>query len=295
MSTHPTEDSYPQEYPIMIGNPDNFWLWTKDGDFDLNHPTDITTDPAPPYVRLETNNNPIIINTDKTALVIINMINKSLSRPSKPRRPVHDVEDFLIARAIPAVRKAGIQVIWLNRGLSAEGLAASSPTVSRIWSFGVDNNYQPDKGIGSDMGSLPIEDGSTAQAGRFLIKGDCSAQLHAPLERLRRESLDSSRPDALFYKVHIPAMCGGDSEFEDFLREKGITTLLFGGANTEYCVLGSLIAANMKDFDTIMLSDATGTINGEGAMRERLRLSKEGWGFLSSVEALEKGLPYMVR
>ena len=109
MSTHPTEDSYPQEYPVMIGNPNNFWLWTKDGEFDLTHPTAITTGPASPYVRLETNNNPIIINTDKTALVIINMINKSLSRPSKPRRPVHDVEDFLIARAIPAVRKAAFK------------------------------------------------------------------------------------------------------------------------------------------------------------------------------------------
>jgi nicotinamidase-related amidase len=62
----------------------------------------------------------------------------------------------------------------------------------------------------------------------------------------------------------------------------------------EFCVLGSMAAANVKGFDTVLLRDATGTTNGEAAMATNLQVSRKGWGFQSSIEALEKGMESMV-
>jgi nicotinamidase-related amidase len=110
------------------------------------------------------------------------------------------------------------------------------------------------------------------------MKGIWNYELHAPFEKMRQKGMKLSSPDVMFYKDRIPAMCGRHSEFEDFLREKGITTLLFGGANAEFCVLGSMDAANVKGFDTVLLRDATGTTNGEAALTTSLQVSRKGWG-----------------
>jgi hypothetical protein len=59
-------------------------------------------------------------------------------------------------------------------------------------------------------------------------------------------------------------------------------------------VLGSMAAANMKGFDTVLLRDATGTTNGEAAMATSLHVTRKEWGFQFSIEALEKGLESMV-
>jgi nicotinamidase-related amidase len=166
--------------------------------------------------------------------------------------------------------------------------------MQRIWAYEMDRTYKRGQGIRGDMGDIEIEDGTTVQGGRVFMRGTWNSELHAPLEAMRQEGMKLSPLDVIFYKDRIPAMCGGHSDFEDFLRERGITTLLYGGANAEFCMLGSMAAANVKGFDTVLLRDATGTTNGEAAIATSSQVSRKGWGFQSSIEALEKGLESMV-
>jgi hypothetical protein len=157
------EDHQSPTNPVIMGSPEHFWLWTEEQGFDLTRPDTPTSGPRAPNIRLETDNTPITICTTNTAFVIIDMMNQSLSQPLNPRHIVRDIETFIIKRAIPAVRKAGIQVIWVNWGLTDEDLANIPPTTQRIWVYEMDGTYKHGQGIGWDMGAVEIEDGTTVQ------------------------------------------------------------------------------------------------------------------------------------
>ena len=47
------------------------------------------------------------------------------------------------------------------------------------------------------------------------------------------------------------------TEFEHILRLKGIRNLLFTGVTTDVCVISSMIDANDRGFDCMLVADAT--------------------------------------
>lgn len=121
----------------VIGNSSNFWLHsTRDGGrFDLTHP------PTPDSVtetRLDigTNTTNITVDPNKTALVIIDMQNFFLSEAlGRNRGAGHAACEQLEKYAIPAARKAGIQVIWLNWGLTDQDIHEMPPAILRAFGF----------------------------------------------------------------------------------------------------------------------------------------------------------------
>ena len=132
------EDSPPRR--SLIGRHPNHWLYTK-------HPPrfDLTRPPPPEYitpsprdsVSLSTTTTSIVISPLKTALVIIDMQNFFLStylgRPSDSDGNIAKMQ--LLDTAIPAARNGGIQIIWLNWGLTDEEIECMPPSTLRAFGF----------------------------------------------------------------------------------------------------------------------------------------------------------------
>lgn len=120
----------------VIGNAANFWLHGSRTGFDLTHPSSPSSKPSYPRIRLQTTTTPITLSPAKAALVIIDMQNFFLSEAfGRARGPGHAASDQLLKCAIPAARKAGIQIVWLNWGLDDEDIENMPPAVKRAFGF----------------------------------------------------------------------------------------------------------------------------------------------------------------
>lgn len=123
----------------IIGNPNstNFWLYDSINGFDLTHPSSPTTPSATKNIKFRTTTVPITISAPKSALVIVDMQNFFLSpclgRPRDSRGL--KAQQQLLEHAIPAARKAGIQIIWLNWGLTETEIAEMPPGTLRAFGF----------------------------------------------------------------------------------------------------------------------------------------------------------------
>lgn len=139
--------SSPHHRKSVIGNADNFWLHSSRQDrFDLTHPASPSAAPTTPRLSLVTSTTPITVDPEKTALVIIDMQNFFLSEAfGRNKGAGHAACDKLEKYAIPAARKAGIQVIWLNWGLSDDDVNTMPPAVKRA--FGFEANPESDSSI----------------------------------------------------------------------------------------------------------------------------------------------------
>lgn len=244
-----------------IGSPSTFWLYSSSHGFDLTHPETPTSPPVHPRLTLQTTSTHITIHPPKTALVIIDMQNFFLS-PLIGRSPTSlglAAQTQLIKHAIPAAHKAGIQIIYLNWGLTDEDMqdmppatvkafgwysrpARSSPTETA--ELKLENNGKDPRqyvGLGQDMGSISGPDSSeevvsTIDAGRMLFQGSWNAHVTPELEATMYTDSDRLHPpDVVLRKNRLSGLWGGaeNTDCGRFLREKGIRTLLFAGVNTD--------------------------------------------------------------
>lgn len=120
-------------------NASNFWLYDSQTGFDLTRPSSTLSSPSTqaPRLTLATTTLPITISPPLTALVIIDMQNFFLS-PLLGRPPDSKgllAQEQLLKHAIPAARRAGIRVVWLNWGLTEEDLRDMPPGVGRAFGF----------------------------------------------------------------------------------------------------------------------------------------------------------------
>ncbi|EOD46380.1 putative isochorismatase hydrolase protein [Neofusicoccum parvum UCRNP2] len=120
----------------VIGNEANFWLHSTRTGFDLTHPDTPTAAPVQPRLTIQTSTAPITISPAKTALVIIDMQNFFLSEAFGRRKGAgHAAADKLQQYGIPAARKAGIRVCWVNWGLTEAEVKTMPPAVKRAFGF----------------------------------------------------------------------------------------------------------------------------------------------------------------
>ncbi|KAI6361161.1 hypothetical protein MCOR25_006532 [Pyricularia grisea] len=306
------------EGKTIIGNPSStFWLF--DGTtYDLTHPDSPTTPSPSPSILLPTATAPILISPSKTALVIVDMQNYFLSpalgRPAASDSPGNLAARNLLDHAIPAARRAGIQILYLNWGLTDTDLAALPPVLFRAFgtrrvddgdgSSGGGEVLSP-PGLGDDMGDVTLlpKDGSSSSsvpAGRKLMRGQWNTALHPPLRASYDESQAGPLPDRLFHKNRISGFqCGpygaAAPPVYDFLKEAGITTLLFAGVNTDQCVLGSLQDACNAGFDAVLLKDCVGTSSPDFARLMVEFNCRRTWGFVAEGRSLGGAVDEMLR
>ncbi|KAI9811446.1 MAG: hypothetical protein M1827_005429 [Pycnora praestabilis] len=307
----------------VIGNESNFWRHsTKDG-FDLTHPASQHSPLPKGAVHIKTTTTAITVDPAKTALVIVDMQNFFLS-PSLGRGSDgagHKASDALLEHAIPAARKAGIQIIWLNWGLTDKDVEEMPPAVKRAFGFesstdegdskpinkhGVDemgNHWTENgkdsriyKGIGASIGRVELEDGSVVEGGGLLMRDTWNVALHPPLDKAYQEGLKLEKPhkaDVWIHKDRMSGLWGARTLLQDYLDEHGIRSLLFTGVNTDQCVGGTLQDAFSKGYDCILLSDGCGTTSPKSAQDCIEFNGAKTWGFVASCGDLALGVDAM--
>ncbi|PSK51693.1 hypothetical protein B9Z65_2960 [Elsinoe australis] len=284
----------------------------NDTNFHIHHTNylDLTrTHPSPPpsnSILLPTRTAPLLLDPARTALVIVDMQNFFLSSAlGRKTGHGHTAAAQLAQHAIPAARKAGIRVVWLNWGLTDEDIGKLPPGMKR--SFG-DNGVEIEieakeapgvgevtkpwkdkrlyKGLGSEMGVVKV-DGKDVDAGRVLMRDAWNAALYPPFDQMWEEGRKlETRPDVWMYKDRLSGMWGARTMCQDFLEKEGLTSLIFAGVNTDQCVSGTLTDAFSKGYDCVLLSDGCGTTSPAAAQEGIEYNAAKTWGWLSDRETL---------
>lgn len=304
----------------LIGSSPNFWLHHSTNGFNLTHPPNPTTPISAPALTLQTTTTPVTIDPSKSALVIIDMQNFFLSPAlgRTPSGPGHTASDNLIKYAIPAARKAGIRIIWLNWGLDDSDLQTMPPAVRRCFGFyaipegeefdrnfkqagnvkvGVDRFGVPRDGhgreamyhgLGAPCGNVKLESGEEIDAGDLLVRDSWNADIYPPLK-----ALYDAGSDVWIHKNRMSGLWGASTPLQSYLEKEGIRTLLFTGVNTDQCVGGTLTDAFSRGYDCVMLSDGCGTSSGEEAQRSWEWNAERTYGFCMKCEDLAEGVAKM--
>lgn len=315
----------PQGHKAIIGSPDSFWSYSSTTGFDLSHPPKPSSSPIYPTFTIKTTTCPITIDPAKSALVVIDFQNFFLSPAlGRSKGAGHDALHQVVENAVPACRKAGVRIIWLNWGLTEKEVEEMPPGVKRAFGFsavvhrdrgdnkglkrcqeqgrglGVDRHgvsrdagaQKMHKGLGSDIGE--VQDpatGEKVQAGGLLMRGSWNAGLYPPLDEMCEEGRQlERRPDVLIHKNRMSGMWGAGTDLEVFLEKQGLRTLFFSGVNTDQCVGGTLTDCFSKGYDCVLLSDGAGTTSPEYAQRCFEFNAANTWGFLTTCRALREGV-----
>jgi nicotinamidase-related amidase len=222
------------------------------------------TRPSPPVRRLSFPAEPqhVVVDLARSAMLVIDMQNDFCARGgwldqagvdvSPARAPIAPLQALL-----PALRGAGVPVVWVNWGNRPDRLNLSP---------GLLHVYKP-TGEGVGLGDpLP---GSGAPV---LERGSWAAALVSDL-----------RPEPEDVHVAKYRMSGfWDTELDSILRNLGIATLLFGGVNADQCVMCTLQDANFLGYDCILVRDCTATTSPAYCMDATLYNVKQCFGFVAS-------------
>jgi nicotinamidase-related amidase len=319
MSTNGDADDH---LKAVIGNEKNFWLYDSKTGFNLTHPTKPDSPAISPSVTIKTKTSPITIDPAKSALVVVDMQNYFLSEAlGRAKGNGHKALDQLVDHAVPACRKAGIRVVWLNWGLSQQEIDHMAPAVLRAFGFtatsatetlpvdkygspvytGGDKIFEDGKdrrkfkGLGSDMGKVTDpETGKEIEAGKMLMRDQWNTALYPPLNKIYEEGEKLRiRPDVWIHKNRMSGMWGASTACEEFLEKEGIRTLFFTGVNTDQCVGGTYQDCFSKGYDCVLLNDGCGTTSPDFAQDMIEFNAANTWGFVTSCNALADGVDAM--
>ena len=214
---------------------------------------------------------PVELDLARSALVVVDMQNdfchpegwfaqKGLGIRAA-RRPI-----AILRRLLPAWRDAGGAVLWLNWGIRADR-ANLAPTV-----------HFKGKRTAEGVGYAEV---SPIDRGPSLVQGSWGARVVDEL---------AVAPDDL--TVHKHRLSGfWDNELDTLLRQRGITTLLFAGINTDRCVFSTLQDAHFLGYDCVLLKDACSTPSPAYVTRGVLYIVELLHGFVASAAALLEALP----
>lgn len=322
LSESSTESSSmnPSPQKILVGTEGNILIWSPDG-WDLTHSEYPISNLPMNGIHLDCELVNVKFDPTKTALVIIDMQNIGLNKALDPPSALlmYDAQDAILQYTIPAARKLGLQIIWLNWGLTEEDLASMPPAEVRVFAFDVHTkkvNYglgnqrgdpddpanflkcgerpNPIKLPGTELGEIVLEDGSLVNAGRAMMRGTWNTALRGPLAGAYKEGKKAPRSDVWIHKNRNSGLWNERSSFGEYLRKEGIRTLLFLGVNTDQCIGATLQDGHAQGFDTIMLKDGCGTDSLPYAKATYEFNCTQCWGFLTSCKALAKsaGLDY---
>ncbi|OAA58774.1 isochorismatase family protein [Cordyceps fumosorosea ARSEF 2679] len=309
--TYPEDGSHAR---ILVGTGDGTWIWAQDG-WDLTHREDPSSEFPETTINLDCELSNIKIDAKKTTLVITDMQNIGLHKALGPQSvpAMYDAQAAILQYAIPAARKLGLQIIWLNWGLTEQDLSNLPPAGYRVWAFPANSDKidfgfgdrdgdpndpanfikcgeRPDlsKIPGKELGSVTLEDGSVVDAGRAMMRDAWNTALHGALADEYEAGKKAARPDVLVYKNRNSGLWNADTDLAVYLKREGLRTLLFCGVNTDQCVGATLQDAHAQGFDTVMLKDGCATDSLPYAKATYEFNCAQAWGFLTSCMALAK-------
>ncbi|WP_295522700.1 cysteine hydrolase family protein [uncultured Pseudacidovorax sp.] len=222
--------------------------------------------PAPRPLHLAALPKPVEIDLGRTAVIVIDMQN-DFCHPqgwlagigvdvAPARAPIAP-----LVRLLPALRAAGLPVIWLNWGNRPDQLNLS-PALLHV--------YKP-TGLGTGLGDPLAGNGAPV-----LQAGSWAAQ-----------TVDELVPEAADIHVDKYRMSGfWDTPLDSILRNLDLTTLLFAGVNADQCVLCTLQDANFLGYDCLLLEDCCATTSPAFCMAATLYNVRQCFGFTLHSRAL---------
>ncbi|HEX3815268.1 MAG TPA: cysteine hydrolase [Mycobacteriales bacterium] len=165
------------------------------------------------------------------------------------------------ARLVPAARRAGIPVIWLNWGNRVD--QANIPP-------GVAHVYDP-TGAGEGIGYL-----LPGKESRVLLKDSWGA---APVTGL------TIGPDDI--QIDKYRMSGfWDTPLDSVLRNLRVDAVLFAGVNSDQCVYATLIDAACLGYDVVLLTDASATTSPGFCHDATVYNTRQCFGFTTTTPEL---------
>jgi len=208
----------------------------------------------------------LTIDLNRTALLVIDMQNDFCAEGgwlshigvdiTPVRRPIAP-----LTRLLPALRQAGVPVLWVNWGNRPDRLNLS-PSLLHV--------YKP-TGTGVGLGD-PVP----ATGFAVLERDSWGAAITAPL---------SAEPSDI--KIDKYRMSGfWDTPLDSILRNLGVTTLLFAGVNSDQCVLCTLQDANFLGYDCVLLRDCAATTSPDYCTEATLYNVKQCFGFVAESDNL---------
>jgi len=232
---------------------------------------DLVRPPAAPRpLALPAEPQNVTLDLGRTALLVIDMQNDfchpegwlaSLGVDIAPaRQPIAP-----LASLIPALRRAGVPVLWVNWGNRPDRLNLS-PSLLHV--------YKP-TGEGIGLGDpLPKSGAPVLEAGSW-----AAAVV---------DELAIAPEDVAVAKYRMSGFW--DTPLDSILRNLGVTTLLFAGVNLDQCVLCTLQDANFLGYDCVLLADCAATTSPEYCTRATLYNVKQCFGFVAQSPVLLRGL-----
>lgn len=226
--------------------------------------------PIGKLLKIHTDETPIIEDTRRMALVIIDMQNDFCSEGGWA-----DLAGFDTARcrrAIPGVGRAvqwardhGLWVIWIGWANREDLRNLGAPTL-----------YQFKKSLGMQGIGEPLKRG--AHGHKAMISGTWGTQIVDDLRGLQDDE------DVVVDKVRTSGFFG--THLDQILRTQGFTTLLFAGVNTDQCVSTTMEGACFRDYNVVLIEDATATSSPDYCKQAVLHNTRLCWGFVTSTESL---------
>jgi len=168
----------------------------------------------------------------KTALIVVDLQNGFMMKGVAHALCEQAIEIVPnVNRLAQAVRHSGGTVVWIQN--------AATPETLQSWSVRVDM------------------DGPERTAKRFesMAPGTKGYELW--------EGLDVQADDLLVQKTRFSAFIQGASNLEALLRGRGIDTVIITGTVTNICCESTARDAMMRNFKTIMVTDANAAENDE--------------------------------
>jgi nicotinamidase-related amidase len=224
-------------------------------------PRPLTIDAEPQWVTIDLR---------RSAVVVIDMQNDFCAKGgwvdhlgvdyTPDRAPIAPLQ-----RLLPALREAGVPVIWVNWG-NRPDLMNMPPNQLHL--------YKP-SGTGIGLGEpLP---GSGA---RVLEKDSWAAAVVDELEKQPGDiSVDKYRISGFW-----------DTPLDSILRNLGVRSLLFAGVNTDQCVMCSLQDANFLGYGCVLLEDCCATTSPACCTEATLFNVKKCFGFVTRSEHVTNAL-----
>ncbi|KAH9081626.1 Isochorismatase hydrolase [Lactarius deliciosus] len=282
MTTRP-----PVETPTEYGNASSFWVEYPSGLVDLTRtahlPTDgTTTVTSPPplspgqldvAVDGQGQRRSVRINAATSAYVIIDMQNYFL-HPEIRDHPTGLACVGPLSRTVASLRAHGVRILWTNWGLTDAELATLPPALVRGFTKGGGG------GFGSEMGG---------KWGRLLMRGEANADLYDPLQELYVQG-KAAGTDVWVHKNRMSALWEDRTDLDSYLKENGITTLLFAGVNADQCVLGTMVDAYYRGYDVITVTDTTATTSPAGGLENVVYNAGRSYGFLTDSERVNSAV-----
>jgi len=200
-----------------------------------------------------------------TALLAIDMQNDFLH--PKGWSAARGMDITPVRAVIPALerltgiaRRADVPVIWVNWGVRADHANISSSFV----------------GHARGHSGMTYGDPSPSGRGRILVRDEWGAATI--------DELTVGASDLLVHKHRLSSFW--DNELDSILRQRGITTLLFSGINTDRCVFTSLQDANFLGYDCVLVEDACATTSPDYVRDAVVYLVGLTHGVVSSIDAV---------